>query len=137
MDIFEKLSIIILPILITAFFASIIPRKLKERQGFNEASDKFYATFTKQLNFLEHNVNSDTGDTSNIGEYLRAHYVGTHLNAFSTFRNSLPGRRRKAIDRAWKEYCDFNQYSDKNNQEAMRALALKNLENVLKFAKHK
>jgi hypothetical protein len=70
MDIFEKLSLIILPILITTFFASIIQRKLKERQSFNTAAGKFHGAFTKQLNFLEYNVNPGSGDTTNIGEFL-------------------------------------------------------------------
>lgn len=131
MDILEKLSFILLPLLLIAFFASIIPRKLKERQKFIEAADKFQGAFTNQLNFLESNVNTGSGDTSNIGEYLKAHYVSTHLNTFRTFRNSLSDKERKAIDNAWGKYCNFAQYS--NNKE----LALKCLKDVLKFAKHK
>lgn len=104
---------------------------------FNKAADKFRDTFIVQLNVLESDVNSGSGDTSNIGEYLRAHYVGTHLNAFRTFKYSLSDNEGKAIDKAWAKYYDFAQYSDKNNQKEARAIALKKLEDVLKFAKTK
>jgi hypothetical protein len=104
---------------------------------FNKAADKFRDTFIVQLNVLESDVNSGSGDTSDIGGYLNSHYVATHLNAFGTFKKCLSARKRKAIDKAWEKYCDFKQYSDKNNQKEMRKLALKNLEDVLKFAKHK
>jgi hypothetical protein len=126
-----------LPVLLAALFTSIITRKHKDREKFNEVADRFQEAFIIQLNVLEANVNPGRGDTSNIGEYLKAHFVSTHLNAFRTFKNSLSCRKGKAIDKAWAEYCNFNQYSDKNNQDAMRKLALKNLEGVLKFAKHK
>lgn len=104
---------------------------------FNKAADKFRDAFITQLNVLESDVNSGRGDTSNIGEYLKSHRVSTHLNAFRTFKYSLSDSEGKAIDKAWSKYCDFAQYSDKNNQKEARALALKNLEGVLKFTKHK
>lgn len=100
-------------------------------QDFNKAATEFRNAFIIQLNFLKYNVNSGSGDTSNIGEYLKAHYVKSHLVAFEVFRNYLSIKERKAIDKAWIEYCNFNQYS--NNKD----LALKNLEDVLEFAKHK
>ena len=137
MDIFEKLSLIILPILLTALIASIITRKHKDREKFNEAADRFQEAFIVQLNVLKDGVNSGKGDNSNIGEYLRAHYVSTHLNAFRTFENALSNRKRKPINRAWNKYCNFNQYSDKKNQEEIKKLALKYLKDVLRFAKHK
>jgi hypothetical protein len=104
---------------------------------FNKAAYELRNAFIVQLNLLKYNVNSGSGDTSNIGEYLRAHYVSNHLKAFETFKCCLTPREIESIDKAWGEYCNFKQYSDKNNQEAMRKLALKNLEGVLEFAKHK
>ena len=104
---------------------------------FNKAAYELRNAFIIQLNFLKYSVNSGSGDTSNIGEYLKTHYVKSHLIALEVFRNYLSTKERKAIDKAWSEYCNFNQYSDKNNQEAIRKLALKNLEDVLEFAKHK
>ena len=134
---YYKILFAILTVLLTAFFASIIPRKLKERQKFMEDADKFYGTFVNQLTFLKTNINPGGGDTSNIGEYLRAYHVRYHQNAFEIFRKCLSDNKGKTIDKAWGKYCDFKQYSDKNNQKKARELALKNLEDVLKFAKHK
>jgi len=98
---------------------------------FNKAATTFRNAFIVQFNFLKYNVNSGSGDTSNVGEYLRTHYVSTHLKAFETFKCCLSARKIKAIDKKWTKYCNFNQYS--KNKE----LALKNLEDVLKFANHK
>ncbi|MBU4462613.1 MAG: hypothetical protein KKB05_01545 [Proteobacteria bacterium] len=120
-----------------AYIGYYFSTRLINRQDFNKAAAEFRNAFTNQLNVLKSNVNSGRGDTSNIGEYLRAHYVGYHLSTFEVFRNYLTPKERVSIDSTWKEYCNFNQYSDKNNQEAMRKLALKNLKDVLKFAKHK
>jgi hypothetical protein len=50
MEIFEKLGFIILPLLITAFLYSIITRKQKEREKFNDAAAAFR---NKVLNALE------------------------------------------------------------------------------------
>ena len=123
--------------LIGGFTGYYFSTRLINRQDFNKAAAEFRNAFTNQLNVLKSDVNSGRGDTSNIGEYLRAHYVGYHLSAFEVFRNYLTPKERISMDSMWKEYCNFNQYSDKNNQEAMRKLALKNLNYVLKFAKHK
>ena len=110
---------------------------LMRRQDFNKAAVTFRGAFVNQLNVLKSNVNSGKGDTSNIGEYLRAHYVGHHLSAFETFRNYLPNSKREAIDKAWEKYCNFAQYSDKNNEAKMKKLALECLGKVLFFAEHK
>ncbi len=126
-----------LPVLLAALLTSIITRKLKDKERFNKAADKFYGAFINQLTFLKSNINPGSGDTSNIGEYLRAHRVRYHQNAFEIFCKCLSGSERKSIDKAWAEYCDFNQYSEKNNQKEARDLALKNIEGVLEFAKHK
>jgi hypothetical protein len=121
----------IIGVLIGSFIGYYFSTRLINRQDFNKATTEFRNAFIIQLNFLKYNVNSGSGDTSNIGEYLKAHYVKSHLVAFEVFRNYLSIKERKAIDKAWIEYCNFNQYS--NNKD----LALKNLEDVLEFAKHK
>ena len=121
----------IIGVLVGGFIGYYFSTRLINRQDFNKAATEFRNAFIIQLNFLKYNVNFGSGDTSNIGEYLKAHYVKSHLVAFEVFRNYLSTKERKAIDKAWVEYCNFNQYS--NNKD----LALKNLEDVLKFAKHK
>jgi len=120
-----------------AYIGYYFSTRLINRQDFNKAASEFRYAFINQLNFLKSDVNTGSGDTSNIGEYLKSHYVSYHLSAFEVFRNYLTPKERISIDSMWKEYCNFNQYSDKNNQEAMKKLALKNLKEILKFAKHK
>jgi hypothetical protein len=127
----------IIGVLIGGFIGYYFSTRLINRQDFNKAATEFRNTFIVQINFLKYNVNSGSGDTSNIGEYLKAYYVKSHLIAFEVFRNFLSVSERKAIDVVWTEYCNFKQYSDKNNQKEARELALKNLDGVLKFAKHK
>lgn len=121
----------IIGVLVGSFIGYYFSTRLINRQDFNKAATEFRNAFIIQLNFLKYNVNSGSGDTSNIGEYLKAHYVKSHLVALEVFRNYLSIKERKAIDKAWIKYCNFNQYS--NNKD----LALKNLEDVLEFAKHK
>lgn len=104
---------------------------------FNKAAAKFRIAFINQLNYLKSDVNTGSGDTSNIGEYLHSHYVSYHLIAFEVFRNYLIPKEKVAIGEAWEKYRNFAQYSDKNNETKMKKLALKHLKDVLKFAKHK
>ncbi len=111
--------------------------QLINRQDFNKAAAEFRNAFINQLNCLKSNVNTGSGDTSNIGEYLHSHYVSYHLIAFEVFRNYLIPKERVAIDETWEKYCNFAQYSDKNNEAKTKKLALKRLKDVLKFAKHK
>ena len=86
MEIYKKLAFIILPILITTFFASIIPRKREERKRFSEAADKFQDAFTDYITFLKRNtVVGNIPSTDNLGECLRAGYVARHLKAFEGY----------------------------------------------------
>jgi len=121
----------IIGVLIGSFIGYYFSTRLINRQDFNKAATEFRNAFIIQLNFLKYNVSSGSGDTSNIGEYLKAHYVGSHLIVFEVFRNYLTPKKRVAIDKAWEKYCNFAQYS--NDKE----LALENLKDVLEFAKHK
>jgi hypothetical protein len=111
--------------------------RLINRQDFNKAAAKFRNAFINQLNYLKSDVNTGSGDTSDIGEYLHSHYVSYHLSAFEVFRSYLTPEERMTIDEAWKKYCNFAQYSDKNKKAKMKKLALKCLKDVLVVAKHK
>ena len=106
MDIFEKLSLIILPILITAFFASIIPRKLKERQRFNNAATAFRDAFLQEIAFLQYNtgLNGTQSTDCSIAQFLRTGMVQRHTEALVIFRKHLSLLQRRSIDKAWKEY---------------------------------
>ena len=41
------------------------------------------------------------------------------------------------ISEAWEEYRNFEQYSNKDNETALKKVALERIEAVLKFAEHK
>jgi hypothetical protein len=120
-----------------AYIGYYFSTRLINRQDFNKAASEFRNAFINQLNFLKSGVNTGSGDTSNIGEYLRANYVGSHLSAFEVFKNYLPTSERVAIDKAWEEYRNFAQYSNKGNKEEFKNLALERIKDVLKFAEHK
>jgi len=106
MNIFEKLSLIILPILITAFFASIIPRKLKERQRFNETATMFRDAFRHEIAFLRYNtgIKGSQSSDGSIATFLHTGAVHRHTEALITFRKHLSPVRRRSVDKAWKEY---------------------------------
>lgn len=151
--IYKILGFVMLPALLTAFFASIIPRKLEERRRFNEAAKIFQDTFVPQLSFLKHNTNvGGIGSTDNIGELLKFGYVHSHLRAFRIFRDNLSTKKKAGIDKAWQKYCGdpdnpetlcFGQYSCKPTENTperkaeFKTLALERIEEILKFAKHK
>jgi hypothetical protein len=101
MDVFEKLSYVVLPALITAFFASIIQRKLKERQRFLDAAAVFRG---KVLSELE-------------GLYPVSNFWEEKL--YPKFRQSIPKietaavefrhfvKRKEEFDAAIREYRDY------------------------------
>ena len=106
MDIFEKLSLIILPILITAFFASIIPRKLKERQRFNESATAFRDAFRHEIAFLGYNtgIKGAQSTDGSISQFLRTGMVHRHTEALIAFKKNLSSLQRRSIDKAWQKY---------------------------------
>jgi hypothetical protein len=153
--IYKILGFVILPALLTAFFASIIPRKLKERQRFNEAAKTFQDAFVPQLSFLKHNTNiGGIGSTDDISELLSFGYVHYHLKAFEVFKGYLSTKKRADIDKAWQKcyYPDdpkilnvsrFSNKSSNGEQKSKEELkkltleAIERIEEILKFAKHK
>jgi len=106
MDIFDKLILIILPILITALFASIIPRKLKERQGFNEAATAFRDAFRYEIAFLGYNtgIKGAQSTDGSISQFLRTGMVHRHTEALIAFKKNLSTLQRRSIDKAWQKY---------------------------------
>lgn len=130
MDIFEKLSLIILPILITAFFASVIPRKLKERQRFNEAATAFRDAFRHEIAFLRYNtgIKGAQSTDGSISQFLRTGMVHRHTEALITFKKNLSSLQKRSIDKAWKEYqkqidgCKSVPMFEKEKEEALEII---------------
>jgi hypothetical protein len=142
---------IFLTALLAAFFASIIPRKFKEREKFIEAATTFRDAFLPEITFLKHNTNiGGLGNSEDLSELLHFAYIHRHLKAFEIFRSYLSNKDMSGIDKAWKQYCYnqdnpdilfFEQYftggRPKAETENKKALALERIEGILKFAKHK
>lgn len=145
MDIFNILAFVILPVLVAAFFASIIPRKRQERQRFNEAADRFKEAFTEEIRFIDRSYALDRA-FRDIPEVLAA-ASGKHEAALIKFMIVLSERNKKKIKKAWKEYTGenklmgeytFNQYATYGkikDAKNIRNNALNRVEKILSFAK--
>ena len=112
---------------------------LMQRQEFNKAATEFQNAFLCEIIYLKHNARLPECERTytTLYEFLRTGYIFRHLKAFNNFRGHLPTNERFAIDKAWAEYCNFDQYSDKNNEIKLKELALSRIEKILEFAKHK
>ncbi len=96
MEIFEKLSLIILPILVATFFASLIPRKFNERQKFIEAVTEFRKTFNQALVDIQ---------SSRFG-IINDDIIKNCRVAYLNFRPYLHGKyHRQYYDETWDRYC--------------------------------
>lgn len=106
---------------------------------FNKAATAFRNAFRCELIYLKHDTLLPECERTYTGlqEFMRAGYLFRHLKAFDIFRDHLSAKERIAIDKAWKEYCKFEQYSNKDNEAALKKVALDNIEKLLKFAEHK
>ena len=117
MEICEKLILILLPILFGAFFASIIPRKLKEREKFADAAIEFRKILNEQASIINKIDNdyfaADILFSNTVEPYLKKSQI-----TINGFRIYLKGSHLKKFDGAWKEYCDAQ-----NKQEYLDAIA--------------
>ena len=122
MDIVERFYFILLPVLIAAFFASIIPRKQKEKEIFNGAADSLYTKLAKER---------------------RCVAVGRSIDKieFESFGLLLPCRKRKSYAICVSEY--YNAKIERIHNEA-KGLFHKDtvpiqeaIDNLIKFTKVK
>jgi len=119
---------------------------------FNKAATDFKNVFLYELIYLKYNARIPEGERTytTLNEFLFAGYVHRHLKAYEIFRNHLSAEDRIGIDKAWQKYCKhpddpntlyFEKYITNNvskeREKELMELALKNLESVLEFAKHK
>lgn len=98
MNIFEKFSIVIIPVLLTALLGSIITRKIKERQGFVDAAVEFRKVFNQVL------VDIQSGRYG-FGTPVSDDIIKTHCVVYLNFRHYLHGACRRQYDEAWNQYC--------------------------------
>lgn len=104
MEIFEKLCLIILPLLITAFLYSIITRKQKEREKFNDAASAFR---NKVLNALEgiYPITRSWWDESLFPKFQQS--VSIIETAGAEFKRFI--KRKTKFDTAIRNYHDYCQ----------------------------
>jgi hypothetical protein len=132
MEIFEKLSLIFLPILLTAFFISIIPRKLKERQRFIEATVEFRKIFNQAL------VDTQSG-RHDFGTPVSDDIIKLHRVAYLNFLPHFRGGYRNQYNEAWDQY-----YHDFENMghagmftHVTRADLQKDIKSLLEFTEYR
>lgn len=135
---------IFLTALLAAFFASIIPRKLKEREKIIEAANKFRESFTEEIRFINRDFAIDRAGRD-IPVILAA-AADKHEAALITFMAVLSERKKAKIKNTWKTYTGddkvtgkytFRQYATKGkikDGESIRQLVLSRINNLLKFA---
>jgi len=125
-----RIEEIILAALLAAFFASIIPRKLNERQKFIEAAAEFRKIFTQAL--LD--INKDNG-------FFGGYSIDTDSFkqipvAYHTFRYFLKGASRNQYDEAWEQYCFDCEYQF-HSDDAFRNKIVKDIEHLLEFTEYR
>lgn len=122
---------------------------------FNKATGFLRNAFLPETIYLRHNANiGGLGQSVHLHEKLRAGYL-RHLKALEIFKNHLSATDKKAIDHAWDEYCHpngipqnpdekrdfrFNGYmniEESKGTERAKEVALKKIDNILKFANAK
>jgi hypothetical protein len=125
--------------IVGAFFAHLFSECRRNKEEFNKAATEFRNAFLCEITRLKHNVPLPECERSytTLREFLWAGYIYRHLKAFEIFRNHLSAKDRAGIDKAWAEYCNFEQYSNKGNEADLKKIALDKIENLLEFAKHK
>ena len=149
MNIFEKFSIVILPILLTAFFASIIPRKLKERFAFKQAAEQFRLAFWPEVEFLDKQFIVDRASVNVTRKSCDVLFdaVGRHQEAVFIFQDHLGCINKYRFKKTWQQYCEGGsdikyfreEYPCENElqQSFSEEKALKRINAILKFAKPK
>jgi len=116
MDIIEKLSIVILPILVAALLTSVIRRKHKDKERFNLACDAINFAFNSELATLK-NPSLDNPIDPYI---LLVAGFDKHRTAVIEFRRFLGYVCQRKFDRTW-----YNYYSYDNTGKAKTDYLLK------------
>jgi hypothetical protein len=124
-----KIEEIILTALVTAFFASIIPRKLNERQKFIDAATEFRKIFTQTLVDIRNEFFFFDAYSIDTDSFKKLHV------AYLTFRYFLKGTRRDQYDEAWEQYCfDCKYHWDFDS--SVREKVAKDIELLLEFTEY-
>lgn len=93
---------IFLVALIGAFVASVIPRKLKEREKFNDAAVIFRSKVLSEIEGL-YSIPVNWPDSIEIEPFLRSKFPQIQ-SAVEEFKMCLPKRRQRRFIKAWIQY---------------------------------
>lgn len=130
-----------LPVLLAALLTSVITRKHKERERFNNAADEFRTTFIEEQRLLSYDSLADRTGTNAHGIIKAA--IDRHEIAMIKFKPFVRKTDIEAYEKAWKEYAGdskhLEQYSCTRSIEIpeKKKLALERMNTLLKFAEPK
>ncbi len=103
-EIIEKLSFILLPILIGVLLTSIITRKHKEKERFNEAKDRLHAAFNPTLGQLVFARDyKSTHEAPDIDGQLDS-ALPIQTEAIESYRRFVPKDKQPEYQKAWDDY---------------------------------
>ena len=133
--IYKILGFVILPALIAAFFASIIPRKLEERLRFNEAANIFKEAFINEQRLLDYWSHAKRVGIP-ICDIIKD-AIDRHEIAMMKFKPFVCKANIDAYEKAWKDYAEnIEQYRTSRSIDIpdKRKFALSRINALLKFA---
>ena len=121
---------ILLTALLAAFFGSLIPRKLKEREKFIEAANDFRNAFRQEISFLKYNtaIKGTQSTDCSVSQFLKTGGVHRHTESLVSFKKHLTPFQGRSIDKAWQEYqkqidgYKSSPMSEKDKQEALQII---------------
>jgi hypothetical protein len=131
-----------LPVLLGALLTSVITRKHKERERFNDAAAEFRAAFIEEQRLLDHNSFADRASAGSASSIIK-NAIHNHERAMIKFEPFICHSRIEDYKKAWHDYAGdnngFPQYTGDTaiKKEKGRKLALDRINNLLEFAKHK
>ena len=135
-----------LPVLLTALIGSIIYRKHKDKEIFNDTAVKFRDEFANELTIIK---SRKQGDTPEADQILSAAFQ-KHAAAVERFRPFLSPKDIPAFNKTWNEYHKDEDGNDAWYQYAEECtglhdkyphephlMAIERIENLLKLARQK
>lgn len=135
----------LLGVIIGGVLTYLFSVRLEKRRNFNTIAERFRKAFVDEVNALRY-TNEDPANILS-GSFIK------HESAVFELKHVLRGREGKRFEKAWIEYNPgvqhpgnheppsmsqyFSMQSPDIDTEEVRALAIKRIENLLRFAKPK
>jgi hypothetical protein len=100
-----------LPVLLAALLTSIITRKYKDRERFNNAADEFRAAFIEEQRLLSYNSLADTTGT-NARDIIK-NAINRHEIAMIKFKPFVCKSEIGNYEKTWKDYAGDSKHLEK------------------------